>query len=112
MVDYAGLGNKISVMLGSVSSSTLLFQESGFKKMLLERHKCGHLNVLFIDHDKARYLEDLQIIESNGLLQTGTMHCYMKLIYCFHGDRFSWQCEHCGAYFYFRVKTMILPLFA
>jgi predicted O-methyltransferase YrrM len=74
MVDFAGLGNKVSVMLGSVSTSTELFQESGLKKILLERHKCDHFNVLFIDHDKARYLEDLQIIESNGLLKKGKVY--------------------------------------
>lgn len=86
MVEFAGLRNKVSVMLGSVSTSTKLFQESGFKKILLERHKCDHFNVLFIDHDKARYLEDLQIIESNGLLKKGTVHCYVIPVYHFDDD--------------------------
>jgi predicted O-methyltransferase YrrM len=86
MVDFAGLGNKVSVMLGSVSTSSELFQESGLKKILLERHKCDHFNVLFIDHDKARYLEDLQIIESNGLLEKGAVYCYVIPVHHFYDD--------------------------
>lgn len=86
MVDFAGLGNKVSVMLGSVSTSAELFQESGLKNILLERHKCDYFNVLFIDHDKARYLEDLKIIESNGLLKKGTVDCYVILVYHFDDD--------------------------
>lgn len=91
MLDFAGLGNKVSVMLGSVSTSTELFQESGLKKIILERHKCDHVNVLFIDHDKVRYLEDLQIIESNGLLRKGAVHRNYIPVYPFDDDM---QCNN------------------
>jgi predicted O-methyltransferase YrrM len=71
MIDFAGLSSKVEVILGSVSSSHSLFLKSGFKDMLISRHQCEHLDVLFIDHDKAQYLDDLMRIESCGLLSTG-----------------------------------------
>ena len=73
MIDFAGLSSKVQVILGSISSSHSLFLESGFKDMLISKHQCDHLDVLFIDHDKAQYLDDLIRIESCGLLSTGAI---------------------------------------
>ena len=54
---------------GSGSSSGSI---SGFKEMLERNHGSSYLDVLFIDHDKSKYLSDLKIIESCDLLQSGT----------------------------------------
>lgn len=73
MVEFAGLSSKVKVFHGSVSTSNELFGScgSGMKQILLENHGCSAFNVLFIDHDKIKYIEDLNIIESCGLLKSG-----------------------------------------
>ena len=71
MIDFAGLSSKVRVIHGSVASSPLFSQESKFKELLLQRHDRAHFDVVFIDHDKAMYLDDLQVIESCKLLRKG-----------------------------------------
>ena len=73
MVEFAGLSGKVKVFHGSVSTSDELFGScgSGIKQILLENHGCSAFNILFIDHDKMKYIEDLNIIESCGLLTSG-----------------------------------------
>ena len=77
MIDFAGLSHKVRVIHGSVATSHTLFQESGLRDLLLERHGRSHFDAVFIDHDKAMYLDDLKVIESCGLLRKGkaTLRC-------------------------------------
>lgn len=37
--------------------------------MILEKHGQDYLDILFIDHDKKMYLDDLNVIEEAGLLR-------------------------------------------
>lgn len=71
MIDFAGLSHKVQVIHGSVGSSHDLFQESGLRELLMQRHGRCHFDAVFIDHDKAMYLDDLKVIESCGLLRKG-----------------------------------------
>jgi catechol O-methyltransferase len=67
--DHAGVADRITVVVGSLGDggSTLarLEAEHGFTK--------GSLDFLFIDHDKAAYLPDLERILERGWLHPGSL---------------------------------------
>lgn len=62
LCEKAGLSSRVKVLEGCV--------EAGIEALLKE----GVLiDILFIDHDKAQYLQDLQLLESSGLLKKGAV---------------------------------------
>lgn len=80
MVEYAGLSNKVKIFHGSVSTSNGLFGPYGLgiKEILQKNHGSDSLDILFIDHDKVKYIDDLKIIESCGLLKSGKKEYYWR----------------------------------
>jgi len=65
LVQYCNLGHVISVVEGTVSST--LATNNGLDLV----GEYGKIDLLFIDHDKAAYKSDLELIEKAGLLRTG-----------------------------------------
>lgn len=64
MIKFAGLENVCKVFVGE--SSQLL-------KTLKDKISADHVDLFFIDHWKTLYLRDLKIIESLGLLKSGSV---------------------------------------
>lgn len=64
MVDFAGLQDRVSVLLGA--SQDIIPQ-------LKKKHGVDTLDMVFIDHWKDRYLPDLLLLEECGLLRKGTV---------------------------------------
>ena len=63
LVQYAGLSHKVKVIHGTCDDLTTLSQ--------LHESIGQSVSLLFIDHDKRKYLSDLNIIESYGLMKSG-----------------------------------------
>jgi catechol O-methyltransferase len=67
--DHAGIGDRATVLVGSLGDGgrtiARLAAEHGFTS--------GSLDFVFIDHDKAAYLSDLQRIVSQGWLHAGSV---------------------------------------
>lgn len=67
--DHAGLGERVSVLVGSLGDDgetmATLEAEHGFGD--------GALDFVFIDHDKRLYLSDLQLVLSQGWLHPGSV---------------------------------------
>lgn len=55
---------------------------------MLEKHGQDYIDVLFIDHDKKMYLDDLCVIEKAGILRTG-MYVY---VYVYISYIRTWMC--------------------
>lgn len=72
MIEYAGLSDKVKVILGNISTNKTLIKED-LNNLLISNHGINTIDVLFIDHDKLKYLDDLNIIENCGLLKTGSV---------------------------------------
>lgn len=69
MVEFAGLGDKVKVVVGTVTPDFL----AGTLTPLLETAGKSAIDMLFLDHDKASYLEDLLTFERSGLLLSGAV---------------------------------------
>ena len=69
LLDYALLSNKVTIFENDVSDESL----SHLIKKMEEDYHCSTLNLVFIDHDKAFYLSDLQQIVSKRLLHSGSV---------------------------------------
>jgi catechol O-methyltransferase len=67
--DHAGIADRVTAVVGSVGDggTTLdrLSDEHGFAE--------GNLDFVFIDHDKAAYLADLESLLKRGWLHQGSM---------------------------------------
>lgn len=63
VVDFAGLSNKVDIVVGPASKTLPEFWER------LKRQ----VDFAFIDHEKRAYVPDLQIMESLGLVAPGTI---------------------------------------
>ena len=67
--DHAGVGDRITVVVGSLGDGggtiARLEAEHGFAR--------GSLDFVFVDHDKAAYLPDLERILARGWLHTGSI---------------------------------------
>jgi catechol O-methyltransferase len=72
MLGYAGLSDKVKVILGNVDNDNLI-KGNELRNMILEKHGQDYLDILFIDHDKQMYLNDLNVIEEAGLLRTNSV---------------------------------------
>jgi catechol O-methyltransferase len=72
MVDFAGLSNKVKVILGNVNNDNLI-RGNALRNKIIEKHGQDYLDILFIDHDKKMYLNDLNVIEEAGLLRTNSV---------------------------------------
>ncbi|XP_023580823.1 catechol O-methyltransferase isoform X1 [Trichechus manatus latirostris] len=64
MVDFAGLQDKVTVLVGA--SQDIIPQ-------LKKKHDIDKLDMVFLDHWKDRYLPDTLLLEECGLLQKGTV---------------------------------------
>ena len=62
MVDLANLTDKVEVLLGS-----------SIEVLPYLKEKVESIDLLFLDHDKSKYLQDLLVFESSGLLKSGTV---------------------------------------
>lgn len=62
IIEYAGLKHKVTVIIGS-------FEKKYYKILPLK----DEIDMIFIDHAKNKYLSDLKLIESAGLLKKGTV---------------------------------------
>jgi len=67
--DHAGIADRVTVVVGSLGDGGVtidrLESEHGFA--------AGALDFVFVDHDKAAYLPDLQLILDRGWLHSGSM---------------------------------------
>lgn len=63
MLEYAGLSDVVTVVESSAAGV------DSWRPLL---HK-DHINLLFVDHDKAQYLNDLNRLEQANLLRSGTV---------------------------------------
>lgn len=63
MVEYAGLADRVTVIESSAGECQT------WRNHLTK----PHIDLLFIDHDKAQYLNDLRTLESAQLLRSGTV---------------------------------------
>ena len=61
MLTKAGLKNRSEVHLGGAEEAV---------QLLIAKNEA--IDILFIDHDKGKYLSDLQLIEVSGLLCVGS----------------------------------------
>jgi catechol O-methyltransferase len=61
ILDHAGVGKKVTFFIGDV--------QAGKDKL----KALGHIDFLFVDHIKDAYLSDFKIIESLGVIQTGSV---------------------------------------
>lgn len=66
LISYAGLENNITVIHMDVSNEDELFKR-------LKTDIKDTIDLLFIDHEKSRYLTDLLAFEKSGLMTTGTI---------------------------------------
>ena len=67
--DHAGLGDRVTVVVGSLG-------DGGQTISALEEHHGfgpGSVDFVFVDHDKAAYLPDLQRILGQGWLHSGSV---------------------------------------
>ena len=64
MVQFAGLSDKVKVIMGSVEEKL---------HVLAEVYGIKAVDAIFIDHAKERYLPDLLLVENAGLLQKGSV---------------------------------------
>ncbi len=64
MVDYAGFTDTVKILQHRASDSAVWCSELPSSQ---------RIDLLFIDHDKREYLEDLLRIEALGLLQTDSV---------------------------------------
>lgn len=65
LVDLAGLGDIVKVVVGSSSSSLeRLYGEGALK----------HIDLLFLDHYKPAYTADLKLCEELGLVSVGSVY--------------------------------------
>lgn len=72
LIDYAGLENKITVIHMDVSNDNELFRI--LKNDIYNKYKSDcTIDLLFIDHEKSRYLTDLLAFERSGLMKKGTV---------------------------------------
>lgn len=67
--EHAGVGGRITVLVGTLGDGGATL------RALSEQHgfTAGSLDFVFIDHDKAAYLADLQRIEQQGWLRKGAL---------------------------------------
>lgn len=72
MLDFAGLQDRVTVLLGA--SQDIIPQ-------LREKHGVDTLDMVFLDHWKDRYLPDLKLLEECGLLRKGTVLLADNVIY-------------------------------
>ena len=72
IVEYAGLKDKVTVVVGTVSSKL---------SALRTLYGVSSIDLLFIDHDKRLYLSDLRLMEQSGLLQPGSVIVADNVIY-------------------------------
>jgi len=63
-IEYAGLSHRVKVLVGTAEKQL---------PTLKQRFNITHIDLLFIDHWKDRYLPDLKIAESTGLLSKGSV---------------------------------------
>ncbi|KAI2642171.1 catechol O-methyltransferase [Xylaria nigripes] len=63
LVDLAGLGDLVKVIVGSSSDSLRQLHASGLTR----------IDILFLDHHKPLYTDDLKICEELGMIQVGTV---------------------------------------
>ena len=66
IMDLAGLGDIVKVVTDSASDAAARLKKEG----LIE-----HVDFLFIDHLEELYVPDIKIVESLGLLTSGTVIC-------------------------------------
>ena len=72
LIEYAGLENKITVLHMDVSKDVELFKT--LKDNIYDKYKTNSaIDLLFIDHEKSRYLTDLKAFEMSGLMKEGTI---------------------------------------
>ncbi|KAI8955793.1 S-adenosyl-L-methionine-dependent methyltransferase [Xylaria longipes] len=64
LVDLAGLGDMVKVVVGSSSESLRQLHADG---------ALAHIDLLFLDHYKPLYTDDLKICEELGLIQVDTI---------------------------------------
>lgn len=72
VVDFAGLQDKVTVLLGA--SQDVIPQ-------LKKQHGVDTLDMVFLDHWKDRYLPDLLLLEECGLLRKGTVLLADNVVY-------------------------------
>lgn len=72
IIEFAGLGEKVSVMVSDVESAL---------PRIAEREGKGSVDLVFIDHWKDRYLPDLRNLEASGLLHVGSTIVADNIIY-------------------------------
>lgn len=79
LIAYAGLENKITVLHLDVSNEIELFKRlkkdiSNIDNNDDDDENCDcFIDLLFIDHEKSRYLSDLLAFEKSGLIKQGTI---------------------------------------
>jgi len=73
IVDYAGLSNRITIIVGTVTTHLL--------KELKTKRGISKIDLLFLDHVKDAYLSDVKYIETNGFIQSGSVIVADNIIY-------------------------------
>jgi catechol O-methyltransferase len=93
--EHAGVGGRITVVVGTLGDggATLraLSEQHGFAP--------GNLDFVFIDHDKAAYLSDLQHIEQQGWLHAGSLVVADNIKFPGAPDYQKYMSEHEGKSF-------------
>jgi catechol O-methyltransferase len=69
ILDHAGVGDRVTIVVGTLGDG------GATAKVLREAHGFGPASVdlVFVDHDKAAYLSDLQLILREGWLRPGAL---------------------------------------
>ena len=71
LLKYAGLSHRVEVFHGSLSNEKTV---ETLKLSIKNDYGINtHIGLVFIDHEKSLYLQDLQIIISTGLLKSGSV---------------------------------------
>jgi catechol O-methyltransferase len=74
LLEYAGVSDRVRVIEGVVNEDTLTVIRNSIQtdtQSSVQLHPL--IDVLFIDHDKKLYLQDLKTMESSGLLHSGSV---------------------------------------
>lgn len=72
IIEFAGLSNRITVIVGTISSKLALLQS---------RYRIKTIDLLFLDHCKTAYLSDFKLIERGGLIKTSSVIVADNILY-------------------------------